>query len=930
MTISLHTHSAYSLLDGASNPYELIKRGSELGYKTIALTDHDSVSGVFEFQRLALEAGIKPIVGCEVTLADQSHLTLLAENYLGYQKICCYLNNPVKTLATLPFGEGLLVLSGCRHSKLQKLLLKKRYQEALELAQSWSSLFKGRFFIEMSHDRLPKTQQLLTTLSELAQKLKLPMVATVDVHYAYPEDFPVHDSLNCIRLGIGLNDVHPERSFNNASYLCSREELDDRFKDFPKALEGAYFLAEIPELKPLTPPKLLPEVPKAKQKLTSLALEGFDRKYPLGNESAKKRLAYELDVISTLGYAGYFLLVHDLISFAKSQEITYQGRGSAAGSLVSYCLDLTQVDPIAHNLVFERFLSLERSNQPDIDIDFDWQRRLELREFLENKYGSEHIASICAFHRYREDLARNDLLRIGLPENLLPVLVDKMYGLPRHIATHSSGLAIASKDLARHVPLVKTSLGQTIIAFDKDDIEEMGLVKLDLLSLRTLGALSELNLPVQENDEPTYKMLASGKSLGVFQLESPAQRGLQQRIKPHNFNDLVASVALIRPGPIKGNMVEPFIKRHLQKEEVSYLTPEVKPYLEKTYGLIVFQEQILQIATVLAGFTLGESDKLRKALTSKKRESELKQFRHIFLEKAQQRGASLETASSVFDTLESFAGYGLCEAHSASFAQTAYKTAYLRCHYPAEFFAALINNQPLGYYPPQSLLWEAKRLGVKIIPLDINTSPLMTKGCDGQIFLGLKLIKGFSEKTFDEILKRRPFNSWRDLEFVSEKERRLLIFSGALDSFAQSRRSLLWELWGSKPLPGDFSPWDRFLREMLVLNLSPFYHVMDFYRQSLPASVLKASETLAAEGPISFAGQILKPHRPPTKSGRPVVFFVMEDETGQVDVTYFPRQNQLTIKEGGIALVFGSLDRKRAPNLLLENISYLGSPANSR
>lgn len=926
MTISLHTHSAYSLLDGASRPYELIKRGSELNYQAMALTDHDSVSGAWEFQRLALDAGIKPIIGCEVTLEDGSHLTLLAENYIGYQKICTYLNRPDKDDKSLPHGDGIFALSGCRNSRLQRLLLKRRYQEALEFAKRLSTFFEGRFFIEMTNDLLPRTGEILNNLDELAKELQVPTVASVDVHYAYEEDFPVHDSLSCLRLGIKLDDVHPERSFNNASYLCSSEELKRRFAKFPDALQGMSNLAELCDTKPLVPPKLLPSIPGATAKLKEIALAGLKGKYGTDSHKALERLEHELNTISTLGYDSYFLLVYDLVCEAKKRDITYQGRGSAAGSLVSYCLDLTQVDPIAHNLVFERFLSIERSQQPDIDIDFDWAKREQLWEYLENKYGSNHVASIAAFHCYREDMARNDLLRIGLPENLISPLVDKMYGLPRHIATHSSGIAIASDYLSCHTPLVEAATGRMIVALDKDDIEEMGIVKLDLLSLRTLGALSELNLPIKAEDRATYKMLQEGKTLGVFQLESPAQRSLQHRLKPEKFSDVVASVALIRPGPIKGNMVEPYIKRHNKEEEITYLTDEVKPYLEKTFGLIVFQEQIIQIASALGGFTPGESDKLRKTLTNKKRENELYDFRNLFVSRATERGVPLETAESIFQTLESFAGYGFCEAHSASFAQTAYKTAFLRCHYPAEFFGALINNQPLGYYPPQSLLWEAKRLGVKVVPLDINQSPFETYGKDFYLYLGLKLIKGFSEKVMEDILKKRPFNSTQ-IRSIPNKERRLLVLSGALDCFGQSRRSLLWEAWGTKPIPGDFTPWERFLRELKVLDLSPSYHAMHFYRPKLPDYVVKADKAFEKEGRVQFGGQVFRPHRPPTKSGRPVVFFVMEDETGQVDVTYFPREekNLLPIREGGIAVITATVDQNRK-NLILEEITYLDKP----
>ena len=700
----------------------------------------------------------------------------------------------------------------------------------------------------------------------------------------------------------------------------------------------------------------------------------------------EKRLNHELSIIDQLDVNDYFLVVWDITAYARRNNIRYAGRGSAADSAVAYCLGITNVDSIARNLLFERFLSLEQARKPDIDVDFDAAKRDQIAAYVYEKYGEEHTASVCTFATYHARSALRDLGKaFGLSEgeikqltrnipSYIPAdgirkvlktlpelknhplkqeqyrelidLCEQLTGIPRHMGTHLGGMVVSGPPLNAVTPLQPSAKGVLITQFDKNTIEDLGLIKLDLLSLRTLSAVHEVDtaLKAEHNfsydqipldDAATYQMLNSGDTVGVFQLESPAQRNLQARLLADNIEDIVASVALIRPGPIKGNMVEPFIARRHGLERPTYIHPKLEPILKDTYGVVLYQEQVIEIATEIAGFTPGESDRLRRVMSKFRSQNEMDQIGELFISKAVANGVSKETAEIIFSYILGYAGYGFCEAHAAAFADTAYKTAYLLKHYPAQFYAALLNHQPLGFYPPNTLCVQARQRGITILPLDINLSEADFTADDNSIRIGLKQVKGMEAKFIDSILAQRqkqPFIALSDFVFrtnVSKDVIENLILAGAFDSFTPNRRSLLWQLpnylsnrQGSlfllesaqeQALP-DFTPWQRWMLEFEVLNLSASTHVMDFFRPRLAQRKFASSRDVKkqAEGAkVKTAGYVIRPHRPPTRSGKIVVFLTLEDEFGLLDVTVFENvyqrygenlyQHPLLIVEGTVS-----------------------------
>lgn len=1015
MFVHLHVHSPYSFLDGASSLEALLRQAAEWNMPALALTDHNNVSGAVEFHKTALELGIKPIQGAEITTEEGTHLTLLAENPRGYQSLCRLITAgfahgsryqclvPWEALAEN--AQGLIVLSGCHHSGTAQALLRRDYAKAREEVLRLVEIFgTEQVYLEMIHSYLPFTKRLLEGIYCLHQELQLPLVATNNVHYLRKEDFPIHDLLVCTRTRTKLQDLHPERPFNGENYLASPEEMAKRFAPFPQALRNTLEIAErcspALNLKQNLFPRYFPgeEREKANQFLRQLTWEGAERRYPSISAPLRERIEHELSIIEALDAADYFLAVWDLVQYAKKQNIRYAGRGSAADSVVVYCLEITNVDAFARGLLFERFLSLERAQKPDIDIDFDARYRDQVADYVYQRYGPERVASVCTFQTYHARSALRDLGRaLGfsqgelqqLTRNIIHVPADGIRRLlqrlpelknhplqqpkysklldycaainafPRQMGTHLGGLVISGEPLTKVTPLQPSAKGVLITQFDKNTIEDLGLIKIDLLSLRTLSAVSDTvqqlgpklnydNIPV--DDAATFARLQRGDTVGAFQLESPAQRSLQSRLKADRFEDIVASVALIRPGPIKGNMVDPFIARRHGREEVTYIHPKLEKILAPTYGVVLYQEQVIEIATEIAGFTPGESDRLRKAMTKFRSQAEMEAIGKEFIQKATARGVDRETAEVIFSYVVGYAGYGFCEAHAAAFADTAYRTAYLLEHYPAQFYAALLNGQPMGFYPPNTLCVQARSRGITILPLDINESdPLFTAGESSEeqwIRIGLKQVKGMEASFIDSILSAReegPFRSLQDFVYrttVSKDVAENLILGGAFDWFLPNRRALLWELGKhyqskqgslfleappSENLPLDFAPLDRWLKEYSVLQLTAQGHIMDFIRPKLPKTVLTSREIAGqTSGPVQMAGLVIRPHRPPTRSGRTVVFLTLEDEHGLIDVTIFEdvyKRYAKTLFTEPLLLVSGEISRRDAG----ENSSIIAS-----
>ena len=966
MFVHLHVHSPFSFLDGASPLERLIDRAAELGMEALALTDHDNVCGAVRFHRLAQGKGIKPIQGVEITLAGGGHLTLLAKGPGGYGNICrlitkAHLDNPRGTPQITPedlarHKDGLIVLSGCRRGPIASSLLQGDYDGARELAEWYKRTWGQDFYLELPPPHLPGGRRLNRLLAELGDVLAIPLVAAGNVHYAEKADYPVCDLLACLRTGTTLEDVHPLRPLNGEDYLKSSREMETLFADYPEALENSCKIAAACEPSLDLDRNFFPRYPteeKASHLLRRLVWDGAHQRYGSLSTGVRERLEHELAIIEQLDVADYFLVVWDVVRFANAKGIRYAGRGSAADSAVAYCLGITEVDAIARGLLFERFLSLERAQKPDIDIDFDARYRDLVADYVYDKYGAEHVASVCTFNTFR---ARSAIREVGKALGFAPEELDALAkrfphipadaiepaldhfpelsflkgerryrllwrlcaavaGLPRFIGTHLGGLVISGVPLVEITPLQQAAKGALIAQFDKDDIEDLGLLKLDLLSLRTLSVVEDavaaisradddfsyLHIPL--DDEETYQMLGRGETIGVFQLESPAQRALQARLGAKGIEDIVASVALIRPGPIKGDMVEPFIARRQGKEETEYLHPRLEPILAKTYGVILFQEQVLEIAIAVGGFSPGEADNLRKVLSSLRSQRELDELGRQFIARAQTNGIDAQRAEAIFSLIAGYAGYGFCEAHAAAFGTTAYKTAYLAAHYPAEFFAALLNHQPMGFYPPQTIRLEASRRGITFLPVDINESGPDYLPGEGTIRISLGQVKDMGAQHLEAILKAREAGPFAGLEDFCRRVRlprniiANLILVGAFDGLHPNRRALLWQLGrgdGTELLPPpqieDFSPYQKFLYEYSLLGLTAGGHLIGFLRPKLGQRGILARaqlDSLPDGKKVQVAGLVIRPHRPPTKSGRTVVFLTLEDETGIIDVTVF-------------------------------------------
>ncbi|MCF8565266.1 DNA polymerase III subunit alpha [Alicyclobacillus tolerans] len=1013
--VHLHCHSPFSFLDGAATIESLAAQAAMFGMGALALTDHNTIAGLPELHKWAAVYGIKPVSGTELDLENHSHLTVLAETKEGYANLCRLL-----TLAYTGEGRrqqprltethlflhrtGLIVLSGCRHGQINQLLLQRRFEDARQVARTYRDAFEDRFFLEIQADDYPQSDWLNTQLKEIGQELQIPLVATSNVHYLNQSQFPVHDVLSCIRLGCDVHTPHPKRPLNDVRWLHDMQEAETRFAAYPQAIENTARIAQRCEVVLKTGESLFPSFelsskgssegspdsaapsgpfrPEGETKrknashyLRKLVFEGAEERYPVLDKTLQGRLEHELSIIEELGYVDYFLVVWDIVRFARERRIRCAGRGSAADSAVAYCLYITDVDAAGRNLLFERFMSLERAEKPDIDIDFDSTRRDEVMEYVYRKYGRDHVARVATYQTFRGRSAIRDIGKaLCIPEPVLdqlakrvpymahadslPALFERVpelrelsrykeqlvwlwklaaqvAGFPRHFGMHVGGMVISKKPLWQVTSLQPSAKGEWITPFDKDAAEEVGLVKLDLLSLRTMGAIEGAvqlreraghaldydNIPL--DDQATFDMLGQGDTIGVFQLESPAQRALQARLHPDGLEDIVASVALIRPGPIKGNMVDPFLARRSGQEAVSYLHPKLEPILGKTYGVVLFQEQVIEIATAIANFTPGEADKLRRVMSHARSAKEMEEIGRHFIEKSCAQGIEPEVAKTVFSYIQGYASYGFCEAHAAAFATTAYKTAYLVKHYPAEFYASILNQYPMGYYPVHVICAQARHRGISILGLDVNRSTwqsMVEHTPQGQgIRLGFRLLKGFREKTAEELTANRQsqgrFHSLYDvIQRIVSLDRlsaERLVRAGALDSLHPSRRQLLWQLpdllaarsAGEQPLlkgnraneaaekyPADFTMAEKLGDEYRLLGVGTSGHWMSLVRKdSLPDGYKTAAgiEQCGDGDEVFAAGLVIRPHRPPTKSGKTVVFFTLEDETGWIDATMF-------------------------------------------
>jgi error-prone DNA polymerase len=973
--VELHCHSNFSLLDGASTVEQLVEAAHNAGMGGLALTDHNGLYAAPQFFRVAKEAGIKPVIGAELALEGNFHVTLLVENSEGYTNLSRLITkaqlagskgDPRLTFADLAErSEGLICLSGCSKGEIPSLMLKGKKDEALQAAQKYCALFgPGHFYIELQHHLHPEDSKLCRQLVELAKRLGLCTVATNNVHYSVREDHRLQDILVCIKNRVILDNSAGFRKSNSEYYLKGYEEVYALPHIPEEAINQTIVIAEqcafdLNFSSYRFPDFPVPQEETAERYLRKLCLEKALTRYGELSDTVIKRLNYEFELIKDKGLFGYFLIVWDIMEFARKNGILAQGRGSAASSLVAYVLGITPVDPIRHRLFVGRFLN--EFGIPDIDIDISTNRREEVIQYVYEKYGREHAAMVCTYVTFRARNAVREVGKVlGLPSHILDrmakslssysaahviddlkeiaefrgylgsdawehfcTMCKKIADFPRHLSIHVGGMIISSKPVSEIVPLEwARAEGRVVCQWDKDGVDDAGLIKVDLLGLRMLSLISDatefiegqqgapLDLDRLPMDDPAvYELITKADTIGVFQVESRAQMQSLPRVKPRTLEDLGVEVAIIRPGPLQGNMVHPYMRRRQGAEPVQYLHPLLEPVLEESLGVILFQEQILEVAIIIAGFTAGEANQLRKAMGRKNAFAELQKWRGRFAAGARVKGIDETTANKIFDLIGGFAEFGFCKSHAMSFALLCYRSAFLKKYYPVAFYCALLNNQPMGFYQPEVIIGDAKRHGVVILPVDINKSLWQCSIELEKIRLGFRYVKEMGEDRAGKIVAARlrdAFTSLKEFCYRTKLDRESiqnLIAVGAFDGIDRSRRHLLWEL-GSLEMTGydgidlpareKVSLDDMTAREELVVDysiqgFSARRHLIDEYRERL-AGLGAVRSSIVAVCPsgtnIKVGGLSVCLQMPPTAKG--FAFLTLEDEEGLVNVVLRP------------------------------------------
>ena len=885
----LHVHTEYSLLDGSNKINEYVSRVKELGMKSAAITDHGVMFGCIDFYKAAKAAGIKPILGCEVYVAPGSrfdkekgkeedryyHLVLLAETQEGYQNLIkivsygfvdgFYYKPRVDMELLEQYHEGIIALSACLAGEVARNLARGFYEEGKEAALRYEKIFgKGNFFLELQDHGISEQRQVNHELIRMSRETGIELVATNDVHYTYSSDAEAHDILLCVQTGKSLKDENRMRYEGGQYYVKSEEEMRRLFPYAPEAIENTGKIAERCnveiEFGVTKLPKFdVPDGYTAWEYLNKLCFEGLDKRYTDNKEELKKRLNYELGVIKDMGYVDYFLIVWDFIRYAREQGIMVgPGRGSAAGSLVSYTLGITKLDPIKYDLLFERFLNPERVSMPDIDVDFCFERRQEVIDYVVEKYGKDQVVQIVTFGTMAargviKDVGRvmdvpyvqcdtiakmipqelnitidkamkanPELKKIYETDETVRKLIDmsrRLEGLPRHTSMHAAGVVISQKPVMEYVPLSRGSDGSLVTQFTMTTLEELGLLKMDFLGLRTLTVIQnaeklvrrdkgiELDMDkIDYEDKKVYGMLGAGKTEGVFQLESTGMKNFMKELKPGNLEDIIAGLSLYRPGPM--DFIPQYIKGKNNPDEIHYDCPELEPILKATYGCIVYQEQVMQIVRSLGGYTLGRSDLVRRAM-SKKKASVMEKERQNFVYGNEEegvpgcihRGISEKTANKIYDDMIDFAKYAFNKSHAAAYAVVSYQTAFLKYYYPVEYMAALMTSVIHNPSKVAEYILSSRKMQIEILPPDINFGESEFSADHGAIRYGLSAIKSLGAPMIRAIVEERnengKYQSLRDfIERMSGRELNKraienLIKAGALDQVAGNRRQKL-------------------------------------------------------------------------------------------------------------------------------------------
>ncbi|HDQ41753.1 MAG TPA: DNA polymerase III subunit alpha [Desulfonatronum sp.] len=887
--VHLHCHTEYSLLDGAIRIKDLCAKAKDFGLSAVALTDHGNLYGAIHFYRSAKDYGLKPIIGCEVYVAMGSrhdrdarspsqagyHLILLAKDAVGYRNLIrlvslghlegFHYKPRVDKELLARHGQGLIALSACLKGEVPQRLMHEGFDAGLETATLYADIFPGRFYLEMQANGLPEQLALNERLLELAEAAKLPLVATNDCHYLNAEDAEAHDILLCIQTNARESDQKRMRFNTRELYYRTPEEMEAAFAHCPQALAATAEIAQACDVeldfsKVHFPAYSLPEGVTLEQELRGHAREGLaDRlaRMPLetDRETYEQRMASELDVICSQGFAGYFLIVQDFINWAKSQGIPVgPGRGSAAGSLVAFALRITDLDPLPYNLLFERFLNAERVSLPDIDVDFCFNRREEVLRYVSEKYGADNVAQIITFGRMK---ARAVVRDVGRALGLKPAETDKiaklvpgslnmtiakaleqepdlkmlaetdptvgklisislrLEGLARHASTHAAGVVLSDRPMVEHLPLCSGKKDEVVTQWDMKCVEKVGLIKFDFLGLKTLTVIHDALSLIREGGKPvpdmdmlplddaeTYGLLCQGRTEGVFQLESSGMRRVLMDLKPSCFEDVIALLALYRPGPLESGMVTTFIRCKHGQNRVEYQLPQLEPILRDTYGVILYQEQVMKIASTLATYSLGEADILRRAM-GKKDPQVMAQQRSRFMRGALKNSIPEAKAAQIFDLMEKFAGYGFNKSHSAAYALISYQTAFLKAHYPVEFMAALISSEVENADKILKYRNDCRDMGIDVLPPDINNSQDSFSVQDEKIRFGLSGVKNVGEEAIREIVTGRaqgPYTSLLDLclrvnlRKVTKRVLEYLIKSGAMDCLESNRAAMLVSL----------------------------------------------------------------------------------------------------------------------------------------
>ncbi|GIW39770.1 MAG: DNA-directed DNA polymerase [Candidatus Binatia bacterium] len=1053
--VHLHLHTQYSLLDGANKISDVVRRVRELGMPAVAMTDHGNMFGAVEFYRKAVAAGVQPILGCEVYVAPGSrfekrgrraddfegagnyHLILLAMDREGYRNLCrlvtlgytegLYYKPRIDKELLREFHGGLVALSGCLASEVNRAILAGSLDRARAVLEEYRSIFGDRYYVEVQDNRLPQQETVNAALLSLARELGLPVVATNDCHYLAPEDAQAHEVLLCVQTGKTLDDPNRWRFGTDQLYVKGPEEMRAAFAHCPEAVDNTLEIArrctlELELGKYQFPVFQPPEGESLESHLRDLARRGLERRLrtlrdapgwsPEKEPEYRERLERELEIICSMGFAGYFLIVADFTNYARSRGIPVgPGRGSAAGSLVAYALRITDLDPIRYNLLFERFLNPERKSMPDIDMDFCYERRDEVIRYVREKYGEDRVAQIITFGTLKGKAAIKDVGRVlgfsfsetdriaklypaphqGRDHPLARALemeprlreirersererklfdyALRLEGLLRHASKHAAGVVIGSRPLVEDLPLFVDKDGNVLTQYSGEHLEAIGLVKFDFLGLKTLTLIANVldrirasrgveldlsSLPL--DDSATYELLARADTVGVFQMESGGMRQLLTQIRPTTFEEIVATLALFRPGPLESGMVDQYIRRKTGKEEVRYPHPALEPILRETYGVIVYQEQVMQIAQVLAGYSLGDADNLRRAM-GKKDPAKMATERERFVRGARERGLAEAQAREIFDQMEQFAKYGFNKSHSAAYALLSYQTAYLKAHFCEEFMAALLSLEMGDVDQTYKNIAACRALKIPVLPPDINESEadftVVSSSTGGRraIRFGLGAVRGVGSKAIEAILAARkdgPFRSLADFcsrvqsAAVNRRVIESLVKCGGFDFTGEPRRKLLegldrvmeWAAGKSRvpanqiglfadaarpaepPLP-DVPEWPdkELLRaERDVLGFFITAHPLEKFRRHL-ARLADATTASLRERPhgsrVRLGGVVHSLRRKNNRRGDRYVTFVLEDLEGTVEVIAWPeayRRNEAAIHGDDPVLVSGTLE----------------------